>query len=379
TTNTGATETVTVTVTGTNDGPTAVNDTGAVNEGAILATNALTGVISNDTDPDTNDTLSVTSVRTGAEAGTGTSGILNAPLTGTYGTLTLQADGSYSYVADQVAANALADGTTATDVFTYTISDGNGGTDTAELIITVTGTNDAPVAVDDTGAVDEGASLVVDQANGLVDSNDTDVDGDTLTITSGQGTTVGTYGTLVLNANGSYTYTADQAAANALAAGETATEIFNYTVSDGEGGSDTATLTITVTGTNDGPTAVDDTASTNEDTAALNIDLLGDDTDPDGDTLSLIEINGVAAGGTITLPSGALLTVNGDGTVNYDPNGQFDSLDETQTATDTFTYTISDGNGGTDTATATVTINGTDDATVTVADEATPDEGNPVT
>ncbi len=56
------------------------------------------------------DTLSVSAIRTGTEAGSGTSGTVGAALTGTYGTLTLNADGSYSYVADQAAADALAVG-----------------------------------------------------------------------------------------------------------------------------------------------------------------------------------------------------------------------------------------------------------------------------
>ena len=377
TTNTGATETVTVTVTGTNDGPVAVNDTGAVDEDATLTVNQVNGIIDdNDTDLDASDVLTVTDIRTGTEAGSGTAGILNAPLTGTYGSLTLQSDGSYTYVADQPAADALAVGIAATDTFTYTISDGNGGTDSAEIVITVTGTNDAPVAVDDTGSVNEDELLTVNTVTGIVDSNDTDLDGDTLIVTDAR-TDVGTYGTLVLAADGSYTYTADQPAANALAAGETATDIFSYFISDSNGGVDTANLTITITGSNDGPTAVDDTATTDEDAAALNIDLLGDDTDPDGDTLSLTEIDGVAAGGTITLASGALVTVNGDGTVDYDPNGQFNNLDDTESATDSFEYTISDGNGGTGTATATITITGNEDPTVIAPDSATTDENTP--
>ena len=60
--------------------------------------------------------------------------------------LVIGADGTYTYVADQSAADDLATGETATDSFTYTVSDGNGGTDTATIVITVTGTNDAPTA-----------------------------------------------------------------------------------------------------------------------------------------------------------------------------------------------------------------------------------------
>ena len=73
---------------------------------------------------------------------------------------------------------------------------------------------------------------------------------------------------MTLNSNGSYTYTADQAAADALDAGDTATDVFTYTVSDGSA-SDNATLTITVTGINDDPVAVNDTDSVNEDETVI--------------------------------------------------------------------------------------------------------------
>ena len=66
-------------------------------------------------------------------------------VTGTYGTLTIGADGSYTYTANQDAADALDDSESATDVFTYTVSDGT-STDTATITITVNGSNDAPVA-----------------------------------------------------------------------------------------------------------------------------------------------------------------------------------------------------------------------------------------
>ena len=109
---------------------------------------------------------------------------------------------------------------------------------------------------------------------------------------------------------------------------------------------------------NDAPVAFDDAETTDQD-STVNIDLIGGDGsispdwDPDGDALVISQINGVIAGGTITLPSGALVTVNANGTVDYNPNGAFDSLDSGESAIDTFVYTISDGNGGTATATAT--------------------------
>ncbi|MDF1862288.1 MAG: Ig-like domain-containing protein, partial [Verrucomicrobiales bacterium] len=184
------TETVTVTVTGTNDGPVAVDDNGSVDEDATLAVPVLTGTLSNDTDADTSDVLTVSDIRTGAEGGSGTSGLVGAPLTGTYGTLTLQSDGSYSYAADQAVTDSLDDGDVVTDVFTYTIDDGNGGTDTAQLTITVTGTNDATVTNPDEDTTDQDSVIAID-----VLANDSDADADdTLTIGAitqpGKGTVV---------------------------------------------------------------------------------------------------------------------------------------------------------------------------------------------
>ena len=88
----------------------------------------------------------------------GTTNSNGTSVTGTYGTLVVGANGTYTYVADQDAADDLDAGDTATDSFTYTISDGD-DTDTATLVITVTGVNDAPVAVNDTDSVNEDATV----------------------------------------------------------------------------------------------------------------------------------------------------------------------------------------------------------------------------
>ena len=283
--------TMTVNVTPVNDAPVGVNDTDAVVEDATVSQTSGSGLlVADDTDADS-DTLTVTQIAvTGGSNSSVTSSTTSSngtSVTGTYGTLVVGADGSYTYVADQDAADALDASETATDSFTYTVSDGNGGTDTATLIITVTGANDNPVATNDTASVNEDATVTVsDAANGVIQNNDTDADGDDTvssleitqiavtggsnsSVTSGtnqsNGTSVtGTYGTLVIGADGTYTYVADQSAADDLATGETATDSFTYTVSDGNGGTDTATIVITVTGTNDAPTAADKTIYINE-------------------------------------------------------------------------------------------------------------------
>lgn len=147
-----ASTTLTITINGANDGPVALDDTGSATESGGTA-NGVAGsgssgnVLTNDSDPDSASSgWAVSAVRTGAVEGSGTSGTLGTALLGSYGRLTLNSNGTYTYVVDESLANSLAPGATATDSFNYTILDQAGGyTDTALLTITITGANDAPV------------------------------------------------------------------------------------------------------------------------------------------------------------------------------------------------------------------------------------------
>jgi len=318
------TATLTVTVNGANDAPVANDDSATTTEDSAGVSG---NVLANDTDVD-GDSLTVASPGT---------------YVGTYGTLTLAADGSYTYTPG-AGAQALDIGESAQDVFTYAASDGT-ASDTATLTVTVTGLNDAPVANDDTAATDENSPV-----SGNVLANDTDVDGETLTVTNA-GTFVGAYGTLVLAANGSYTYTPG-AAAEALTNGQTADDVFTYIASDGTV-SDTATLTITISGLSGVPNANDDTASTSED-SSVSGNVLTNDTDPENDPLT------VSDPGTYVGTYGTL-TLNADGSYTYVPNAAANGLAAGETGQDVFTYTATDG-GASDTATLTVTVNGTNDA-----------------
>ena len=97
-------------------------------------------------------------------------------IAGTYGTITIGADGSYQYVADLDATDALDAGDIVTDTFTYTVSDG-AATDTADIVITITGINDAPTAVADTDTVTAN-NTVTDETNSAdtLVSDDSDPD-----------------------------------------------------------------------------------------------------------------------------------------------------------------------------------------------------------
>jgi CshA-type fibril repeat protein len=145
-----------------------------------------------------------------------------------------------------------------------------------------------------------------------------DLDGDALVVSS---VTVPAHGTAAVNPDGTIAY--------APAANFNGADSFSYTVGDGNGGTATATVSVTVTAANDGPVAVNDTATTAEDTAAT-IAVLTNDSDLDGDALT---VTGV------TVPAHGTATVNPDGTIAYAPAANYHGADS-------FSYTIGDGNGG---------------------------------
>lgn len=181
---------------------------------------------------------------------------------------------------------------------------------------------------------DEDTALTIMPATLL--GNDTDIDGGALFITSvtqpdaAQGTI-----TTTSDVNGHitsilFTPTKDY----------NGNATFTYTISDGNGGTDTATVTLRVNPVNDAPIAVDDAFVTDEGIALTSMNVLGNDTDKENDTLSVTNAN--SHDGTVS--------INPDGTLNFTPNANF-------TGVATITYAISDGNGGTDTATVLVTVN----------------------
>ena len=380
-----------------------VNDTDSVNEDATVTKTGAQDDVLNDDAADTSG-LTITHIKptsgSNSTVSSGTSYLDGTSVTGTYGTLTIGADGSYTYTADQSAADALDASDEVTDSFTYT-ADGA----TATLIITVTGINDDPVAVNDTDAVNENATITESSGSELLVADDTDADdSSSLTVTQiavtggsnssvsagtnqSNGTSItGTYGTLVLGANGAYTYTANTTAAEALDAGDTATDSFTYTVSDGTA-TDTATLIITVTGVNDAPSAVNDTGHIKEggtltvansgsavsgtSTGSNTGDITDNDTDADASstaTITAIQHSGAGSAtsvsdvtytsGSATSVSGTYgtLTIGSDGSYKYVANSNISSFDAGDSnVTDVFTYTVSDGTA-TDTATLTITV-----------------------
>jgi VCBS repeat-containing protein len=217
-----ATAAVSVLVRGINDAPAANPDALSTSEETAVTID----LTANDFDPD-----GATPVLAG----------LND--SATVGALTPNADGSVRYDPSG-RFDFLAEGEVSTDTFEYIIEDGEGATDTATVTVEVVGVNDAPVAVDDAATTFEDAPIIVN-----VLGNDADAEGDPRTITALDD--AGTLGRVTVNSDGTVTYDPD-GRFDALADGETATDTFRYTVSDGNGGTDTATVTVAIDGVDEG-------------------------------------------------------------------------------------------------------------------------------
>jgi uncharacterized repeat protein (TIGR01451 family) len=293
------------------------------------------------------------------------------------------ANGGSVYISDDgmTLIYQPAHGFSGNDTFTYTIIDGNGKTSTATVTVNVPMTpNRPPVANPDVNTPIPNTQTF--PSGDSVTENDFDPDGDPLTVTQIQSTTggtvpvpanpltpvmiVGQYGTLTIGSDGSYTYQVDTT--NPTVAGlpinGTINDVFTYTITDGNGGFDSTTLTIPITRPDLPPVAVDDAYTTGAGmilTVPAATGVLANDFDPDAEDqghLMVASINGdpTAVGQQITLPSGALVTVNPDGSFSYNPNGKFDDLAPSTTGTDSFTYAVTDPHGMVATATAVITI-----------------------
>jgi hypothetical protein len=225
-----------------------------------------------------------------------------------HGSLTLDFDGHFLYVPNPLYFGS--------DSFTFSVTDGllssNGRAE-----ISVTAVNDPPQAVDDVAELAEDGFVLID-----VRANDSDPDGDALTISA---VSVPEHGMATID-SGRIRYTPD---ANFFGA-----DSFTYTLSDGKE-TGTAAVTVKVNSRNDVPTANKDAATVDEDSSVV-IDVLANDSDVEGDPLRLLSVS-VPAHGKALIESGA---------VRYTPAANFFGRDS-------FTYTVTDNK---DSSTATVTI-----------------------
>jgi VCBS repeat-containing protein len=246
------------------------------------------------------------------------------------GVLTLNADGSFTYVPDADFFGL--------DSFTYRASDGDFASGVASVFLTVTEGNQAPVANPDSFLLDEDGTLTI-PAPGIL-GNDTDAEGAPLSAIV-VGTTAN--GTLTTNADGSFTYTPNS--------NFNGTDSFTYRASDGEDDSDIATVTLTVNAVNDAPLANPDAFGVDED-GTLEGGVIGNDTDTEGDALSATLESGPAHGS---------LEFNADGSFVYRPNANFFGAD-------TFSYRAGDGAAASDVTTVTIQVTAVNDAPAAAAD-----------
>ncbi len=300
--------TVSITIIAVNDAPVAVDDAYTVPEDSPPV---ILDVLANDYDVD-GDALTIKKVRQH-------NGIVH-----------IQPNGTLSYEPTPNFSGL--------DEFFYSIDDGS-GLDPVEATVrvTVSGSNDVPVADAAAFSMDEDGAL-----SGTLTGSD--ADGDPLTFAM---TATGSNGTAVVNANGTFTYVPN--------ADYNGSDSFTFTVNDGTVDSDPATVTITVNALNDAPVADAATFTVDED-GNLSGALTGDDID--GDKLTFRLTSG-ASNGTAA--------VNADGSFSYAPNGNYNG-------SDSFTFTVTDGSATSDPATVSITVNALNDAPVADADTFTMDE-----
>jgi len=308
-----------------NTGPEAADDTGETDEDNSV----VIDVLANDTDSDHLDVLSV--VQVSVASGGGSASIVNNQVVYDPGQ-------GYQY---------LTDGEVAEVEVSYTISDIAGATSTATIMVTVTGSNNGPVAVADTAATDEDTSVTIDVlANDSAPGAGNSHTVDNVSVTNGLGA-VSIVGNQVVYDPGS--------AYQSLAVGETAQVELSYTMSDVTGAPSTSTISVTVTGTNDGPVAVADTGTTDEN-ASITIDVLANDTDVDlSDTHTVGSVSVAPGQGTAAIIANQ---------VAWTPGTDFDYLAVGETVTVVVDYTMSDNHGVGSSSTLTLTVTGSNDAPV---------------
>ena len=306
-----------ISVTPVNDAPVAVDDSRITNEDNFINID----VLSNDNDVDAGDVLTITSVDVSQ---------------GTIGTVTFTINSvTYTPLMNYVG----------TDTFTYTISDGHGGTDVATVTITVTSESDLPIATADTFSTDEDTSLTITAAELL--TNDADGDGDILGVLSCNPQEDDTTTSTDESTTGSILPTIDSTTSLVTSVVYTPSSNFNgqdifiCTIKDDattdDATTDEATVTINVDSVNDLPTANGQIVSTNED-IAKEITLTGSDVENPATLNYAVTVNPT---------QGSLSGFNSaTGVVTYTPNANYNGQDS-------FTFTVSDG---TDTSSAIVSI-----------------------
>ncbi|MFV0457027.1 MAG: Ig-like domain-containing protein [Pseudomonas sp.] len=335
-----------------NPAPVAADDSATTVEDTPVSGNVLTGVgsadpaASADSDPDGDD-LSVVQFQVAGDSTVYSAGD-TANISGV-GDLKLNADGSYTFTP-------APDWNGTVPSVTYTISDGEGGSDSAELNIVVTPVNDAPVALTPASPLDQVnedadsvTTLTLDLANLFNDIDDATLNYSISGLPAGLSFDPAT---------GAITGSIDNSASQG---GPNADGIYTVTLTATDADGETATQTFSWTVRNPAPVAADDSATTAEDTPVSG-NVLGNDHDPDGDALTVTEF--VVAGDSMIYGAGDTVNIPGVGDLQLNANGSYTLIPAPNWngTVPSVTYTISDGEGGSDTAELDIVVTPVNDA-----------------
>ncbi len=314
----GTLSSVTVTINGSNDAAVLSSGSGAVAEDGSLTTGG---------------TLTIADTDSGQASFTA-----QAATSGSFGTFTLDAAGTWTYALNNASAavQALGAGQTLTETFSVSALDGT----PSSVTVTINGSNDAAVLSAATVALAEDTSVTAGNliASGSLSVSDIDA-GQAAFLP--QSATIGTYGTFAVSSTGLWNYTASNssAAIQALAAGASVLDAFSVQSIDGS----VTSVIVTLNGVNDAPVANVDSVAAVEDSPLIisAASLLANDSDIDNGTVLSIANVSAAIGGTVALNLG--------GNVVFTPTANY-------SGPASFAYTISDGNGGNSIATANVAV-----------------------
>ena len=316
-----STATLTVEITGANDGPvsTAISGTSSLD----AQTHVSYDISGHFSDPDAGDRLSYTA--TGLPPG-------------------LSIDPRTGIITGDIDPSASQGGSVGVYSITITATDSSGATSSQKFDWAIG--NPAPVAAGDSGVASEDSPLDISAQNGVL-ANDRDPDGDTLIVSqvNGNAANVGAAiagshgGTFTLNADGSYSFDPGSAFQH-LGVGEKGYSSITYTVSDGEGGTSTAVLTVEITGANDAPILQAHGNQVLEDhTASGNVLVGAFDVDNDALTVTTFTLNGTtySAGITAYVEGLGSILVKADGNYVFTPDANWNGN------VPQITYTVTDG------------------------------------
>ncbi|TPG91344.1 tandem-95 repeat protein [Pseudomonas caspiana] len=355
TTNTGSSSTLNISVAPVNDNFTDASETVTVNEDSVATGSVLSGTSSVDGAVSVvNFTIGETTYTAGS-----TATIANV------GTLVIGANGAYTFTP-----TANYNGSVPT--VSYTVTDGSGSDVTSTLNISVTPVNDNFTDISETVTVNEDTSAI---GNVLTGTSSVDGPVSVLNFTVGETTyaagstaTIANVGTLVIGANGAYTFTPTANYNGSVPS-------VSYTVTDGSGSDVTSTLNISVTPVNDNFTDISETVTTSED-APVTGSVLAGTSSVDGPVSVLNFTVGettYAAGATATIANVGTLVIGANGAYTFTPTANYNG------SVPTVSYTVTDGSGSDVTSTLNISVTPVNDNFTDISETVTTSEDAPVT